>query len=74
MGLKTQLLEGKKIRFSPLDTDLWSYKENEFLLYQWIDNTETGRTLTVLELDEDLITIDWGVGVSTLFEIDIELV
>lgn len=74
MGLQTQLLEGKKIRFSSLDVDLWSYRENESRLYQWIDGQETGETLTVLELDEDLITIDWGGNTSTLFEVDIELV
>jgi hypothetical protein len=74
MGIQTQLLEGKKIRFSILDTDLWSYRENEFKLYQWMDGQETGETLTVLEVDEELITIDWGTNTSTLFEVDIELV
>jgi hypothetical protein len=74
MELKTQLLNGKKIRFNPMDTDTWSFDENQSKLLQWIEERETGITLEVLELDDYSITINWGEATSTLFEVDIELV
>lgn len=74
MSLRTQLLEGKKIRFDPTDTDIWGYDEIESKLIQWVEEVETGNTLEVLELDDYSITINWGEAISTLFESDIELV
>lgn len=74
MSLRTQLLEGKKIRFDPTDTDIWGYDEIESKLIQLVEEVETGNTLEVLELDDYSITINWGEAISTLFESDIELV
>lgn len=75
MGLKTQLLEGKKIRFNSTDIDTWSYSETTSTLNQWISNQQTEEKLTVLELNEYIITINWENELnSTLYEADLELI
>lgn len=74
MGLRTQLIEGKKLRFNSLDIDIWSYDEQTSTLLQWINDQQTEERLTVLELDDYIITVDWGQATSTFFEVDIELV
>lgn len=74
MGLQTQLLQGKKIRFQNLDTDTWSYNQSESRLEQWIDGQSTGMVLPVVELNEENITVDWGSAESTVSLGDLELV
>ena len=75
MGLKTQLLEGKKIRFNSTDIDTWSYSETTSTLNQWISNQQTEEKLTVLELNEYIITINWENELnSNLYEADLELI
>ena len=75
MGLKTDLLEGKKIRFNSTDIDTWSYSETTSTLNQWISNQQTEEKLTVLELNEYIITINWENELnSTLYEADLELI
>ena len=75
MGLKTQLLEGKKIRFNSTDIDTWSYSETTSTLNQWISNQQTEEKLTVLELNEYIITINWENELnSTLYQADLELI
>lgn len=74
MGLQTQLLEGKRIKFQNLDTDTWSYNQLESQLEQWIDGQSTGTVLSVVELNEEAITVNWGPAESTTFLEDLELV
>lgn len=74
MSFRTQLLEGKKIRFNFMDVDVWSFDANQSKLLQWVEETQTGETLEVIELVDSSITINWGEATSTLFEADVELV
>ena len=74
MGLQTQLLEGKKIRFANLDIDTWSYNQSESRLEQWIDGQSTGAILPVVELDQESITVDWGSAESNISLVDLELI
>jgi len=74
MSFRTQLLEGKKIRFNFMDVDVWSFDINQSKLLQWVEETQTGETLEVIELVDSSITINWGEATSTLFEADVELV
>lgn len=66
MGILTNLNSGKKIKFEYDDSDSWGY--NGEVLEQYINSELTGNTLTVLSIDEDNITIDWGEAESTLPE------
>lgn len=74
MSLKTELLNGKKIKFNSLDIDSWSYDSDQSLLNQWIEGTQTSDTLQVVELNDASITVNWDNGTSTFFEADVELV
>ena len=66
MGILTKLNEGQKFRFEESDSDIWGY--NGKVLQQYLDNESTGNTLTIVSVNEDTITIDWGDIESTLPE------
>ena len=72
MGILTLLLEGKKIKFSISDNDSYSYDQDMSKLLQILNGEITGFELDVLEVNEFLITIDWGDDLtSTLYEDDL---
>jgi hypothetical protein len=66
MGILTDLNLGRKIKFEETDTDNWGYNGSQ--LQQYVDGVITGINLTVVSVNEDEITIDWGGANSTLTE------
>lgn len=68
MGVLTNLNNGYKIRFEDDDSDIWGY--NTGIIQQYYTGSLTGLELTVINLNEDYITIDWGDITSTLSEGD----
>ena len=71
MGIVTELLSGKKIKFNSNDIDKFVYDEENSLLIQTINGETTNHYLTITEVNEDLIRINWGGNVVTYFELDI---
>jgi len=72
MGILTNLNNGYKIRFEDTDDDVWGY--NGDVLQQYINNTLTGFELSVIMVNEEIITIDWIDVTSTLTENEFEWV
>ena len=72
MGILTNLNNGYKIRFEDTDDDIWGY--NGDVLQQYINNTLTGFELSVIMVNEEIITIDWIDVTSTLTENEFEWV
>jgi hypothetical protein len=72
MGILTNLNNGYKIRFEDTDDDIWGY--NGDVLQQYINNTLTGFELSVIMVNEEIITIDWIDATSTLTENEFEWV
>jgi len=70
MGILTNLNNGYKIRFEDTDDDVWGY--NGDVLQQYINNTLTGFELSVIMVNEEIITIDWIDVTSTLTENEFE--
>jgi hypothetical protein len=71
MGILSQLTSGKKIKFYMTDVDTFEYDSENSRLLQIINNTTTGHYLSVVDLNEDTITINWGSNVKTYYEVDI---
>jgi len=72
MGILTNLNNGYKIRFEDTDDDVWGY--NGDVLQQYINNTLTGFEISVIMVNEEIITIDWIDVTSTLTENEFEWV
>lgn len=66
MGILTNLNNGYKIQFEDTDEDIWGYNGN--VLQQYIGGNLTGNELPVVEVNEEIITINWGDITSTLTE------
>lgn len=68
MGVLTNLTSSYTIRFEEDDLDTWGW--NGAVLQQYYTGSLTGEELTVVNLNEDYITLDWGGTTSTLYDGD----
>lgn len=73
MTIQSELLKGKKIRFFFTDEDVWSFDQDNNLMYQWVNGELTGSSLNVILLEEDNLTIDWNGSTSTLHLSDVQV-